>query len=83
MSKTFFNNCKLKDADFAEADLSSSKFDNSDLEGVIFENTILEKCDFRSAINFIIDPEKNKVKKAKFSAAGLAGLLSKYQLDIE
>jgi uncharacterized protein YjbI with pentapeptide repeats len=83
MPKTSFDNCRLKDADFAEADLSIASFANCDLEGAIFENTSLEKTDFRSAVNYVIDPEQNKIKKAKFSASGLAGLLVKYQLDID
>ena len=83
MPKTNFNNCRLKHSDFAEADVSSASFINCDMEGAIFDNTKLEKADLRSAINYIIDPEKNKIKKAKFSAPGLPGLLAKYQLDIE
>ena len=34
------------------------------------------------AYNFDIDPEINMIKKALFSAQGLPGLLSKYQLKI-
>jgi hypothetical protein len=42
----------------------------------------LEKTDFRSSFNYSIDPEVNRIKKAKFDRAGLAGLLDKYDLEI-
>ena len=80
--RTQFINCSLKDVDFSETDLSLALFTKSDLTRAIFSNTILEGADFRSAINFNIDPESNKVKKAKFSSYQLEGLLYKHQLDI-
>jgi len=33
-------------------------------------------------VNYSIDPEKNKIKKARFSTAGIAGLLDKYDIEI-
>ena len=66
LKSTGFINCSLQEVDFAEAVLSGSKFDNCDLQGAIFENTKLEKCDFRGSINYSIDPEYNKLKKARF-----------------
>jgi len=46
-------------------------------------HTILEKVDFRTAINYSFDLELNRVKKAKFSTAGVIGLMDKYQIVIE
>lgn len=83
LRKTNFINCTLKETDFSEADLSVAVFEKCDLSETRFLNTILEKTDFRTAQNFSIDPEANKMKKSKFDAANLAGLLFKYQLDIE
>ena len=82
LKKTHFIKCSLKEVDFGETDLTSSLFTNTDLMGAQFSNTVLEKADFSSATNFAIDPESNKLKKAKFSALQLEGLLYKYQLDI-
>jgi len=42
-----------------------------------------EKADFRTAYNFSIDPEVNKINRAKFSSMNLAGLLSKYDIEID
>lgn len=83
LRKTVFKNCSLKDVEFSEADLTGSSFENCDLSATRFANTNLEKVDFSTAQNFAIDPESNKLKKAKFSALNLAGLLYKYNLDID
>jgi hypothetical protein len=48
-----------------------------------FERTVLEKVDFRTSYNFSIDPEVNRMKKARFSLAGIAGLLGKYDIVVE
>ena len=73
----------MVEVDFSETDLVGSVFKNCDLSGTIFENTHLEKADLRTAYNYHIDPESNKLKKAKFSLQGLPGLLDKYGLEIE
>ncbi len=80
---TKFNKCNLQEADFTETDLSQADFYGCDLKLTVFENTILEAADFRNAEHFIIDPEKNKITKAKFSMGGLPGLLNKYHIVIE
>jgi len=48
-----------------------------------FSGTTLEKTDFRRARNFNINPEFNRLKGAKFNNAQLAGLLTKFNLDID
>lgn len=81
--QTVFKNSLLHEVDFTECDLSSAVFDNCDLTRTIFELTILEKADFRSSFNYSIDPESNRIKKAKFSQSGIAGLLEKYDIEID
>jgi fluoroquinolone resistance protein len=83
MRNTIFTDCILKEADFTNSDLAMATFTNCDLQGAIFDNTILEKADFRTAQNFTIDPQQNKIKKAKFSHLGLEGLLGKYGIVVE
>lgn len=77
-----FKNTSFHEVDFTEADLSSAVFANCDLLKAVFENTILEKADFSSAYNYSLDPELNKIKKAKFSIPGVTGLLDKYNIEI-
>jgi len=78
-----FRNSQLQEIDFAEADLTSALFDNCNLAQALFEHTILEKADFRTSYNYSIDPEMNRIKRAKFSISGLPGILNKYDIDIE
>jgi fluoroquinolone resistance protein len=81
--KTNFKDCRLHETDFTECDITNSVFENCDLLRAVFINSILEKSDFRTSYNYTIDPEINKIKKAKFSKDGLAGLLTKYDIKIE
>lgn len=78
-----FDDCRLLEADFGECNLTKAVFDHCDLSGALFDQSILEQADFRTAHNFTIDPENNRMKKARFSEAGLAGLLQKYNILIE
>ena len=83
IKNTLFKDCNMQEVDFTEADLTSAKFDNCDLGAALFIYTILNKADLSTAYNYTLDPEINKLKKAKFSRQGLAGLLAKYDLILE
>ena len=56
---------------------------NCDLSKANFLNTNLEKADLRGSLNYIIDPERNKVFGAKFSLSEISGLLDKYGIQID
>jgi uncharacterized protein YjbI with pentapeptide repeats len=83
IKNTVFRNCRIVEADFTQAELTGATFEDCDLSGTLFENTVLEKADLRSAIHYAINPQTNKIKKAKFSAHGLAGLLHQYDIEID
>jgi fluoroquinolone resistance protein len=83
IKRTAFKESQLQEVDFSQCDLAGSVFDNCDLLSAKFENSILEKVDFRTAFNYSIDPSLNKIKKARFSTLGVAGLLDKYDIEIE
>ena len=83
LKKTSFINSQLHEVDFVECDLTGAFFDNCDLTGAVFENTIIEKADLSTSFNYSIDPEINRIKKAKFSLTGVAGLLNKYDIEID
>lgn len=80
---TQFKNCSLHEVDFTEADCTNLVFYNCDLARAVFSNTILEKADFRTSYNYSIDPELNRIRKAKFSSSGISGLLDKYDIEID
>ncbi|MDP4636725.1 MAG: pentapeptide repeat-containing protein [Crocinitomicaceae bacterium] len=83
LKNTALSNCQLQDVDFTEADCSLCSFEGSDCLAANFFQTNLQGADFRSAINFSIDPTQNRVKKAKFSRNNLHGLLHSFSLVIE
>ena len=83
IKKTIFKDCQLREIDFSESNLTQVVFDQCDLAQSIFINSILDKADFRTAYNYSIDPEKNRLKKAKFSLMAISGLLDQYDLVIE
>ncbi|TKC01782.1 pentapeptide repeat-containing protein [Pedobacter cryotolerans] len=80
--KAKFENCSLKGADFSEADLTDTKFINCDFDRAIFMQSTLNGANFSSSFNYVIDPEKNTLRKAKFAQSGLAGLLTNYGIIV-
>jgi uncharacterized protein YjbI with pentapeptide repeats len=83
LANTRFIRCQLHEVEFTEADLSSVIFDECDLSFSTFDQTNLEKVDFRTAVNFSINPTINRMKNAKFSRDKLAGLLDFFSIVIE
>ena len=83
LGKCSFVNSHLQGVDFTDSELKNCIFQNCDLLNAVFENTNLEKVDLRTSFNYSIDPENNRIKKAKFSIYGVSGLLTKYDIDIE
>lgn len=82
LKRTQFTGCTLHNTNFAHTDLRDSLFDDCDLKGAIFDQTNLEKADFRTARHYALDPERNRIKKARFAWPGLVGLLIKYGVKI-
>ena len=82
LRKRLFCGCSLRQADFSAADLSGAVFADCDLDGATFDRTVLEKTDFSTARNYSIDPETNRIRRARFSIGGLPGLLGRYDIDI-
>lgn len=83
LQNTRFVNSTLHEIDFTETNLGGAVFDHCDLTGSIFDGTKLEKADFRTAVSYSIDPEQNRLKKAKFSLPGVIGLLDKHDIQID
>ena len=83
MPKTKFENCSLKETSFVRTNLTNVIFENCNLNNTIFNETVLIGADFTNAFNYKLDPEYNTIKKAKFSNAGIVGLLDKYNIIIK
>lgn len=82
MKNTTFNESKLKECHFTNTSLIGADFTEVDLSGTIFHNCDLSKADFSSAIRYDIDPQTNKIKKAKFSLPEAVGLLRGFDIII-
>lgn len=78
-----FVQCKLQEVDFTEADLTNVEFENCNLDRAIIVSCILDKSDFRTAYNYQIDLDRNKLKKPRFSLQEVPGLLYKYNISID
>lgn len=83
ISSTIFTNCSMIAVDFMKTDLTGVTFDNCNLHKAVFIDAIANKADFTTSYNFSIDPERNKLRRAIFSEAGLKGLLDKYDLIVK
>jgi|SaaInl5LU_22_DNA_1037371.scaffolds.fasta_scaffold02996_8 fluoroquinolone resistance protein len=83
LARTQFIQTRLREVDFTESNLHEAVFDQCDLTDAVFEHTDLRNTDFRGSHGFVIDPESNTMKGAKFSLSSVTGLLAKYGLDIE
>ena len=83
ISETTFTGCQLKQVDFSHADLTQSVFDECDLSSAAFHQTNHSKSNLRTAVNFSIDPTKNKIQKAKFELNNIRGLLDCFGIEIE
>jgi len=78
-----FANCNLKEVDFTETDAGKNSFENCEMTNAVFDRSNLEGADFTTSVGFTIDPDVNRIAKAKFSRDGALGLLSKYDIVIE
>jgi len=83
INKSSFKDCRIHNANFTQADLSKSTFTNCDLFESLFDSTNLSTVDLTSSRNFMIDPEMNTIKKAKFLREDLANLLYRHDIIIE
>lgn len=83
LNKSSFRNCKVHGANFTQSDLSKSLISGCDFYDSVFAGTNLSGADLSTSRNFVIDPELNNIKKAKFNLNSLPGLLQKHQIVVE
>src|SRR5664280_413093 len=85
LSMAKLNNTALREVRFTNCKMLGLHFENCNEIGLSasFDNSILEKTDFRTSFNYSIDPEKNRIRKARFSMTGIRGLLEKYDIEID
>ena len=77
-----FKESRIHEGYFNNTILNGANFANADLSGTIFHNCDLCKADFSTASRYHIDPQTNKIKKAKFSLPEAIGLLQSFDIII-
>ncbi len=82
LKKAHFVDCSLKEAQFLKCELIGTVFKGCNLELAKFEENNLSQADFSSSYNLEMNPDENKLKKARFALHNLPGLLTKYDLII-
>jgi fluoroquinolone resistance protein len=75
--------CVAHNADFEEANLSKSECCQTDFLNSKFNGANLSFSDFAGAINYSINPNNTKIKKAKFSLPEAVSLLDAWDIIIE
>lgn len=75
--------CKAHDVDFSECDLTEADFFEADLLNTRFNQTKLDRCNFKDAINYMIDPLNNSIEGASFSVPDVLSLLSPFKIRID
>ena len=83
LSRSSLKGCRLREAAFTECNLSGVCFEDCDLERALFERCDLQGADLRTARNYEIRPELNRLRKARFSYPGVIGLLSHLDIRVE
>lgn len=82
MAHTSFKESKIIESRFIDTILKKACFSGTDLAGTTFNNCDLRESDFKDAINYLINPCENKIKKAIFSFPECIGLVKSLDITI-
>jgi Uncharacterized low-complexity proteins len=83
LKKGRFIDCTIRDCDFMECDMREADFARSSLDSSTFQKCNLEKADFRSSVNYSIDPLNNRISKARFTLPEAQSFLGFLGIKIE
>lgn len=78
-----FTGTVFTEVDFLQTDLSGADFSDCQFPRTHFDDCNLEKANFSHTEQLQLNPDKNKMKGARFTPDALPALLTKYQLKIE
>lgn len=78
-----FKGSIFKKASFIGAKMTRCDFSGCDFEGATFDGANLSESNFKHAMNYAIDPVKNKISRAVFSMPEVVGLLGNLDIKIE
>jgi uncharacterized protein YjbI with pentapeptide repeats len=75
--------CRIREADFGDADLRSAVFTKSDLNASRFFGADLSAADLRGAFDYLIDARQTKMKKTRVSLPEAVSLLAGLDVILE
>jgi uncharacterized protein YjbI with pentapeptide repeats len=75
--------CRVREADFSEADLRGAVFTKCDLLGARFFGADLSAADLRGAFDYLIDARQTKMKKTRVSLPEAVSLLAGLEVVLE
>ncbi len=78
-----FRDSQLIETDFSGCNMKKAVFSGSNLSRAVFSHCNLEEADFTTAIGYTIDPNLNRLSKARFSLQGVPGLLTTFGIVID
>jgi uncharacterized protein YjbI with pentapeptide repeats len=75
--------CTFKETWFNQSNLTEAILKECDLSGAFFNATNLSKADLRGSFGYMVDPQYNKITKAKFSLPEAVSLLNGFDISLE
>ncbi len=83
LNSAVFSRCVINDCDFVNTELKNADFRFCDLNDTLFHNTDLTGAVFEQAVNYNINPNSNKIKKAVFSLPEAVNLLAHFGIILK
>jgi uncharacterized protein YjbI with pentapeptide repeats len=75
--------CVAREVDFTGTNLTRANLAKTDFLGSRFVDTNLSFADFSKAVNYVIDPRTNRLKKTVFSMPEAMPLLSAFDIVLK
>jgi uncharacterized protein YjbI with pentapeptide repeats len=82
LHESVFDQCRLHDVDFREADLAGASLTECDMTHSLFMHTNLEQADLTDTFNFNIDVLSNRLQGARFSRYDALNLLESLGIEL-
>ncbi|MCM1042817.1 MAG: pentapeptide repeat-containing protein [Corallococcus sp.] len=83
LRKLDFGQSQIVSSTFYKTNIAECNFSKCNLNDTVFTLCDMQKCDFRLSDGFNIDSLSCKLKGAKFSAAGIEGLVKCLEIKVE
>ena len=83
LKRFHFETCRFQESYFEECSMQECHLENISFDKTQFRGCDLRKADFRGAVGYVIDPQQNKLREARFSFPEVICLLDGLGISIE